>query len=63
MSHNPGNPSTFALGDRLGMTFLDENRVFSDSPDSVENMRDMVRRGRLPRDNDELFLAGYCPPK
>jgi hypothetical protein len=28
MSHNPGCPATFALGDALGMTFLDENRVF-----------------------------------
>ena len=47
MSHNPGNPDTFSLGDRLGMTFLDENRVFKDDDASVENMRDMVRRDRV----------------
>jgi beta-galactosidase len=47
MSHNPGNPDTFLLGDRLGMTFLDENRVFKDDDASVENMRDMVRRDRV----------------
>ena len=37
---------TFALGDALGVGFLDENRVFSDTPDNVANMGDMVRRDR-----------------
>jgi hypothetical protein len=57
MSHNPGTPSTFALGDALGMTFLDENRVFSDSADSVANMRDMVRRDRV---HPAILYFSFC---
>jgi len=57
MSHNPGNPDTFDLGDRLGMTFLDENRVFSDDPTYVENMRDMVRRDRR---HPSILFYSFC---
>ena len=46
MSHNPGTPGTFELGDRLGVTFLDENRVFEDEAPDIANMGDMVRRDR-----------------
>lgn len=57
MSHNPGNPDTFELGDRLGMTFLDENRVFSDDQQSIENMRDMVRRDRK---HASILFYSFC---
>ena len=57
MSHNPGSPATFALGDRLGMTFLDENRVFNSDPSSVTNMGDMVRRDRS---HASILWWSYC---
>ena len=57
MSHNPGSPSTFALGDALGMTFLDENRVYSDAPEDVANMRDMVRRDRV---HPSILFYSFC---
>ena len=57
MSHNPGNPSTFDMGDRLGMTFLEENRVFNDDPGSVQNMRDMVRRDRV---HPAIIFYSFC---
>ena len=57
MSHNPGNPATFALGDRLGMTFLEENRVFSDQQEYIDNMRDMVRRDRV---HPSILFYSFC---
>jgi hypothetical protein len=57
MSHNPGNPDTFDLGDRLGMTFLNENRVFNDDPQSTLNMRDMVRRDRR---HPSILYYSFC---
>ena len=57
MSHNPGSPSTFELGDRLGMTFLDENRIFKDDAQSVTNMGDMVRRDRV---HPSILYYSFC---
>jgi len=57
MSHNPGTPATFALADALGMTVLDENRVFDGKPQSVVNMGDMVRRDRQ---HPSILYWSFC---
>ena len=44
MSHNPGDPATFDVLDRLGVLSWDENRDYSYN--SVGGMRQMVRRDR-----------------
>ena len=57
MSHNPGCPATFALGDALGMTFLDENRVFKNGSDYVTEMGNMVRRDRQ---HPSILFWSFC---
>jgi beta-galactosidase len=63
MSHNPGSPATFALGDALGMTFLNENRVFKNGTAAlgatsyVEEMGNMVRRDRQ---HGSILFYSFC---
>lgn len=45
-SHNPHEPATLDLADALGVTILDENRLFDSFPELFGNMADMVRRDR-----------------
>jgi hypothetical protein len=48
---------TFEMGDALGMTFLDENRVFNTDPQSTVNMGDMVRRDRV---HPSILYYSFC---
>lgn len=36
MSHNPPSPRLLDLADRLGVTVLDENRVFADTQQALQ---------------------------
>ena len=45
-SHNPPNPAMLSLADRLGVMFLDENRVFAVGDQYTQNMKDLVSRDR-----------------
>ena len=42
MSHNPPSPIVLDIYDRLGTIVMDENRLFDDNAEYVENMRALV---------------------
>ena len=46
MSHNPPNPSTLDIYDRLGVAVMDENREYGAQPLFYSNMADLVTRDR-----------------
>lgn len=57
MSHNPPSPRLLELADRLGITVLDENRVFSDTVQALSDMRDLVTRDR---NHPSVIYWSFC---
>ena len=56
-SHNPPNPAMLKLADRLGVMFLDENRVFAVGDQFTQNMRDLVSRDR---NHPSVMFYSFC---
>jgi beta-galactosidase/beta-glucuronidase len=46
-SHNPPDPALLDIYDRLGMLVMDENRLFANKTEYVDNMGDLVMRDRV----------------
>ena len=46
MSHNPPQPVTLDIYDRLGVLVMDESRTFGDAPGPVADMAELVKRDR-----------------
>ena len=45
-SHNPPDPSMLQIYDRIGITVMDENRLFANETKYVTNMGALVKRDR-----------------
>ena len=56
-SHNPPDPTLLDIYDRLGMVVMDENRLFDDNPDYVNNMADLVQRDR---NHPSVVIWSFC---
>ena len=57
ISHNPATPSMLEIYDRLGMVVMDENRLFANKTDYVENMGVMVARDR---NHPSVVIWSFC---
>ncbi|KAG7359270.1 beta-galactosidase [Nitzschia inconspicua] len=56
-SHNPPDPALLDMYDRLGMVVMDENRLFANNPDYVQNMQDLVLRDR---NHPSVIIWSFC---
>ena len=56
-SHNPPNPETLDIYDRLGIVVMDENRLFANDTAFVNNMGDLVRRDR---NHPSVVIWSFC---
>ena len=45
-SHNPASPALLDICDRLGVLFIDENRLMGTAPEQLRLLEKLVRRGR-----------------
>jgi beta-galactosidase/beta-glucuronidase len=54
-SHNPPDPALLDMYDRLGMVVMDENRLFANNSDYVQNFQDLVLRDRVSVDGTALL--------
>lgn len=56
-SHNPPDPQILEIYDRLGMVVLDENRLFANNSNYVDNMAALVKRDR---NHPSVILWSFC---
>jgi len=56
-SHNPPDPTMLDIYDRLGMVVLDENRLFRNKTEYVDNMASLVKRDR---NHPSVILWSFC---
>lgn len=57
MSHNPPIPVLLDILDRVGITVMDENRVFGNESDLIHNFGDMLRRDR---NHPSVSVWSFC---
>ena len=57
MSHNPINPDTYSILDRLGIVAMDESRILGTDDISIMNMGAMVKRDR---NHPSIVIYSYC---
>jgi hypothetical protein len=60
MSHNPPSPRLLELTDRLGVTVLDENRNFDDTPQDLQVS--VSERSLFDVDGSRLLILLYSHP-
>jgi hypothetical protein len=56
-SHNPPDPTLLDIYDRLGIVVVDENRLFGDNPNYVQNMAILVKRDR---NHPSVVVWSFC---
>ncbi len=56
-SHNPPSPIVLDIYDRLGTLVMDENRLFDDNKEYVDNMRALVMRDR---NHPSVIIWSFC---
>jgi hypothetical protein len=56
-SHNPPDPSMLQIYDRIGITVMDENRLFANETKYVTNMGALVKRDR---NHPSVVIWSFC---
>jgi hypothetical protein len=56
-SHNPPDPATLEIYDRLGMVVIDENRLFDNNTKYVQNFANLVKRDR---NHPSVIVWSFC---
>ena len=57
MSHNPPNPELLDFADEYGMLIWNENRHFGDSPQWMDDQKDMILRDR---NHPSIIMWSIC---